>query len=216
MDFVRESPDLAQYLTFHLAREEYAIGVLRVKEIIEYGTVTRVPATPPWIRGVINLRGSVVPVVDLAVKFGLPASEVTRRTCIVIVEVHLEEELTVMGIVADSVSQVMDLKPEDVEAAPSFGTRVRVEYLLGLGRAGKSFVLLLDIDRVLSADEMLAARAVEAPEPGAPRKRRSRRTVVSAESPPADTGEAAPGDATPLDESRRAPHDPAAAEGPAS
>lgn len=184
MDFVRESPDLAQYLTFHLAREEYAIGVLRVKEIIEYGTVTRVPATPPWIRGVINLRGSVVPLVDLAVKFGLLPSEVSRRTCIVIVEVDLEEERTVMGIVADSVSQVMDLKPEDVEPAPSFGTSVRVEYLLGMGRAGKSFVLLLDIDRVLSAGEILAARAVEGPAPGAPGKRRSRKRAAAAEAPP--------------------------------
>lgn len=154
-----------EYLTFLLAEEEYAIGILQVREIIAYDTVTKVPQTPPSIRGVINLRGSVVPVVDLAIKFGLPETAVTKSTCIVIVEVRLEGEPTVMGVMADAVSQVIELKSEDVEAPPTFGTRVRVDFLRGMGRAGKKFVLILDIDRVLSADEMLAAAALDGSAP---------------------------------------------------
>jgi purine-binding chemotaxis protein CheW len=145
-----------QYLSFQVAGEEYALGILRVREIIEYGVVTRVPLTPPWIRGVFNLRGGVVPVVDLAVKFGVPREEITPRTCIVIVEADLGGETVLMGLVADAVNQVMELRPDDIEPPPSFGTRVRVDYLGGVARAGKGFVLLLDIDRVLSADEVLA------------------------------------------------------------
>jgi purine-binding chemotaxis protein CheW len=147
----RNSTEDTQYLTFHLASEEYAVGILRVKEIIPYGTLTKVPQTPPSIRGVINLRGSVVPVVDLVFKFGLAASPVTDRTCIVIVEVSLDGEPTVMGIVADSVSQVIDLGAEDILAAPSFGTHVSMDFLRGMGNAGNKFVLILDIDKALSA-----------------------------------------------------------------
>jgi len=150
-----------QYLGFFLAGDEYAIGILRVREIIEYETVTRVPATPPWVRGVMNLRGSVVPVIDLAVKFGFPPAPVTRRTCIVVVETDLEGERAVMGVVADSVSQVLDLAPGDVEPPPAFGTAVRVDYLLGLGRLQDRFVLLLDIDRILSAAELLGVPHLE-------------------------------------------------------
>jgi purine-binding chemotaxis protein CheW len=146
-----------QYLTFLIAEEEYAIGILRVREIIQYETVTRVPRMPPWIRGVINLRGGVVPVLDLAIKLGLPRSAVTKETCIVITEVEVDGLHNVMGIVADSVSQVIDLSAHDIEPPPAFGTRIRVDYLLGMGKAGKKFVLILDTDRVLSADELLAA-----------------------------------------------------------
>jgi purine-binding chemotaxis protein CheW len=143
-----------QYLTFHLASEEYAIGILRVKEIIPYGALTKVPQTPPAIRGVINLRGSVVPVVDLALKFGLAASSVTTRTCIVIVEVKLDGEQTTMGIMADSVSQVIAFSTDDILPAPPFGTRVSMNFLIGMGKAGSKFVLILDIDKVLSAAEL--------------------------------------------------------------
>jgi purine-binding chemotaxis protein CheW len=160
MDTERNSDDAAQYLGFYIGGEEYAIGILRVREILEYDTATRIPGTPPSIRGVINLRGSVVPVVDLAVKFGLPESVVTKRTCIVVVELDLEGERTVMGVMADSVSQVMDLGAEDIEPPPTFGTRVHVDYLRGMGKAGKRFILLLDIDRVLSATELQEAAAV--------------------------------------------------------
>jgi purine-binding chemotaxis protein CheW len=147
-----------QYLGFHVAEEEYAIGILRVREILEYDTATRVPGTPRSIRGVINLRGRVVPVVDLAVKLGLPESQITKRTCVVVVEVDLEGERSVMGVLADSVSQVLDLPQGEIEPPPPFGPRVRVECLVGMGRAGKRFVLLLDIDKLLSLDELSVAQ----------------------------------------------------------
>ena len=147
--------NVQQYLTFLIGGEEYAVSLLKVKEIIEYDVVTEIPKTPDWVRGVINLRGNVVPVIDLAVKFRLPASVAGKLTCIVITEVESEGEATVMGIMADAVRQVIDLKPEDVEVPPSFGTRVKVDYLLGMARSGKKFCLLLDTERVLSTDELL-------------------------------------------------------------
>lgn len=151
-----------QYLTFFLADEEYAIGIQRVKEIIEYTAVTKVPKVPGWIRGVINLRGSVVPVVDLAVRFGLEERPDTKTTCIVVVEVKQDSENTVMGVVADAVNQVIDLAPEDIEAPPAFGTQVRLDYLSGMGKLGKKFALILNIDCVLSATELLAVASVNA------------------------------------------------------
>lgn len=161
MNALLDASEQTQYLTFRLAGEEYAIGILRVREIIEYDTLTAVPSTPAHIRGVINLRGSVVPVVDLAVKFGLAGTSVTRRTCIVIVEVDLDGERTTMGIVADSVSQVVDVLPQDVEPPPAFGARVPTEHLVGMGRMGKKFMLILDVDRVLSHDERAEAAALQ-------------------------------------------------------
>ncbi|HEV2112891.1 MAG TPA: chemotaxis protein CheW [Terriglobales bacterium] len=149
------SEQVRQYLTFLIGGEEYAVSLLKVKEIIEYDVVTKVPKTPAWVRGVINLRGSVVPVIDLAVKFGQAATEVGKLTCIVITEVECEGEAAVMGILADAVSQVIDLKAEEIEAPPTFGTRVKIDYLLGMGRSGKKFCLILDSDRVLSTDELL-------------------------------------------------------------
>jgi len=139
-----------QYLTFAVGDEEFGVGVLQAKEIIEYDTVTTVPNAPAFIRGVINLRGSVVPVVDLAVKFGRQSSAVTRRSCIVVVEVKQDDAVTVMGIFADRVTQVADLTADEIEAAPTFGTGVRTDWLVGLGRVGKRYLLLLDTDRLLS------------------------------------------------------------------
>jgi len=147
--------NVQQYLTFMIGDEEYAISLLKVREIIEYGTVTRVPKTPEWIRGVINLRGSVVPVIDLAVKFRQSPTVAGKLTCIVITEVQTGEEAAVMGIVADSVRQVIDLRPQEIEEPPTFGTRVKVDYLLGMARSGKKFCLLLDTEQVLSTDELL-------------------------------------------------------------
>ena len=144
---------VAQYLSFQVAGESYAVGVLQAREIIEYSTVTRVPHAPPAVRGVINLRGSVVPVVDLAIKFGLPASPIGRRTCVVIVECVIDGESLVMGVMADAVNHVLDLGPADIEPAPSFGTRVRTEYLKGMGKLEQGFVLLLDMDKLLTTDE---------------------------------------------------------------
>jgi len=146
----------AQYLTFFTASEEYAISIVKVSEIVEYEAVTTVPNTPVWIRGVTNLRGRVVPVVDLAVKFGLPASGISKFSCIIITEVMFQGENLTMGVLADSVSQVIELSADEIEATPPFGTRVKTEYLLGMGALGKKFCLILDIDKVLSADELLA------------------------------------------------------------
>jgi purine-binding chemotaxis protein CheW len=151
-----------QHLTFFLADEEYAINIQRVKEIIEYTAVTKVPKVPEWIRGVINLRGSVVPVVDLAVRFGLEERPVSKTTCIVIVEVEQDTERAVMGVIADAVNQVIDLGPKDIEEPPAFGTRVRLEYLFGMGKLGKKFALILNIDRVLSTAELLTVSTLQA------------------------------------------------------
>ena len=145
-----------QYLTFITAGEEYAISIVKVTEIVEYESVTTVPNTPMWIRGVTNLRGRVVPVVDLAVKFGLPASGISKFSCIIITEVMFEGENLTMGVLADSVSQVIELSADEIEQTPPFGTRVKTEFLLGMGTLGKKFCLILDIDKVLSADEILA------------------------------------------------------------
>src|SRR5258708_15643706 len=159
--------NVQQYLTFMIGREEYAVSLLKVKEIIEYDTVTQVPKTPEWIRGVINLRGSVVPVIDLAVKFRQAPSVAGKLTCIVITEVQSEvqndvqssvqhgDEAAVMGIMADSVRQVIDLRPQDIEEPPTFGTRVKVDYLLGMARSGKKFCLLLDTEKVLFTHALL-------------------------------------------------------------
>lgn len=143
----------SQYLTFQLAGEEYAIGILQVKEIIAYGILTAIPQTPPFVRGVINLRGNVVAVVDLAMKFGLSRAEVTARTCIVIVEANLNNDAHVIGIVADSVSQVIDLPAKEILPAPAFGTHIRLDFLRGMGKTGQKFFLILDIDKVLAAEE---------------------------------------------------------------
>ncbi len=146
-----------QFLSFTLDQVDYAVGILQVKEILQYEPVTRVPSVPRSVRGVINLRGSVVPVVDLSLKFGLPETSISGRTCILIVEARLEGEPTVLGVLADSVSEVLELGPGDVEPPPAFGARVRVDYLLGMGKVDGRFVLLLDLDRALSADEKEAA-----------------------------------------------------------
>ncbi|MHB8482930.1 MAG: chemotaxis protein CheW [Nitrospiria bacterium] len=156
MTSVKESAHQTQYLTFYLAREEYAIGLLQVKEIIEYGVLTKVPAMPKSIRGVINLRGGVVPVVDLSVKFGLPENPITKRTCIVIVEMEIEGEKSVAGIIADAVNQVMDFSPEDIEPPPFFGTQVKVDYLLGMGKIDKKFIQILNVNQILSGQELPA------------------------------------------------------------
>jgi len=124
-----------------------------VKEILQHEEITQVPGTPPSIRGVINVRGAVVPVVDPAVKFGRPASTPTRLTCVLVVEVATSEGGLTLGVLADAVNEVVDLRPADVEPPPTFGPGVRVDYLVGVGKVGKGFVLLLDLDRVLTASE---------------------------------------------------------------
>jgi purine-binding chemotaxis protein CheW len=149
-----------QYLTFLIRGEEHAVPVLRVREIIEYETVTRVPSTPAYVRGVINLRGAVLPVVDLAAKLGHPLSEPTRTTCIVVVEARLGDELVSVGVLADAVSQVVDIAAAAIEPAPAFGTGAPVELLAGVGKLDGRLVLVLDLDRVLSPVEAREVAAV--------------------------------------------------------
>ena len=141
-----------QFLSFVLAGEEYAVEILRVKEIIEYDNLTRVPGMPPAVRGVINLRGRVVPVVDVALAFGMPQSSITARSCIVMVEIGGDEGAVVMGIITDAVSEVLDLAADQIQPPPSFGTSIGAEVLDGMAEAaGKKFVMLLNIDRALGA-----------------------------------------------------------------
>jgi purine-binding chemotaxis protein CheW len=151
-----------QYLTFRLGEESYALGLLSVKEIIEYGGVTQVPMMPGFVRGVINLRGRVVPVIDLANRLRSESAAVTRRTCIVIVEVTNDGEAQDMGIIVDAVSQVVDIPPQSVEPGPSFGAKLRADFIAGMGKLDDGFVIMLDIDRVLAGEDMVAVNDMKA------------------------------------------------------
>ncbi len=146
----------AQYLTFMLASEQFAIGILGIKEIIEYQGVTDVPMMPACVRGVINLRGAVVPVMDLLARFGRPSTEATKRTCIVIVETETEarDGRQVMGLVVDAVNEVLDIAAADIEPPPSFGTRMHGDFVQGVGKVKGKLVLLLDMSRALSLDDI--------------------------------------------------------------
>lgn len=148
--------DTRQYLTFLLSGEMYAVGILNVKEIIEYGQLTEIPMMPAFIRGVINLRGSVVPVVDLSARFGHTQSQVGRRTCIVIVEVGQEDSRHDLGIMVDAVSEVLEVSGADIEPAPAFGAKIRTDFIDGMAKIDGRFVIVLHIQRVLSVDEMAA------------------------------------------------------------
>ena len=143
-----------QYLTFNLAGEMFAVGILNVKEIIEYGSLTEIPMMPTFIRGVINLRGAVVPVIDLAARFGGKAADVQRRTCIVIVEVKQEEGKHDIGIMVDAVSEVLEIPGSEIEPPPAFGAKIRADFIAGMGKVNSRFVIILDIMRVLSVEEM--------------------------------------------------------------
>ncbi len=143
----------AQYLTFMLGGEAFAIGILSIKEIIEYHGLTTVPMMPGCVRGVINLRGAVVPVIDLQARFGRPSSEVTKRTCIVIVEVQAADERQVVGVMVDVVNEVLEIAPADIEPAPPFGARIRGDFIAGMGKVRGKFVILLHVDAVLSVEE---------------------------------------------------------------
>lgn len=151
---VRRTAEAGQYLTFMLGGEAYAIGILAIKEIIEYHDLTEVPMMPPCVRGVINLRGAVVPVVDLQARFGRKSGEVTKRTCIVIVEVAAHAERQVIGVVVDAVNEVLEIEAAAIEPAPAFGARIRTDFIHGMGKVRGKFVILLDVDRVLSMDDL--------------------------------------------------------------
>ena len=157
----------SQYLTFLLGGEMFAIPILNIKEIIEYGSLTTVPMMPAFIRGVINLRGSVVPVVDLAVRFGRKASDVTRRTCIVIIEIESGEEKQDVGVVVDTVNEVLEIPRTEVEQAPSFGAKIRADFIRGMGKIDGKFVIILAVNHVLSIDEMAVLGQAGGAEPEA-------------------------------------------------
>lgn len=148
--------DNTQFLTFMLGGEVYAVGILGVKEIIEYGNLTEVPMMPACIRGVINLRGAVVPVMDLSARFGKPTMPVTKRTCIVIVEIADEAEQRVLGMIVDAVNAVLEITAAEIEPAPTFGAKINSNFIHGMGKVDGKFVILLNVDNVLSVDEINA------------------------------------------------------------
>lgn len=143
-----------KYLTFRLAAEEYGLEILKVREIIGLMNITQVPRTPDYIRGVINLRGKVIPVLDLRNKFGMGVTEDTEETCIIVVEVNLEGESVMMGTVVDAVSEVLDIQKDEIADAPAFGTDVDTKFILGIGKVKDEVKILLDIDEVLTAADL--------------------------------------------------------------
>lgn len=151
------APLTSQFLTFMLGEEQFAVGILGIKEIIEYGSLAGVPMMPDCVRGVINLRGAVVPVMDLAARFGRPASPITKRSCIVIVEVEEADGngQQVLGMLVDAVNAVVDIGAADIEPAPAFGTRIRPDFIAGIGKHNGRFVSLLAIERVLASAEIV-------------------------------------------------------------
>ena len=151
----------AQYLTFVLGAETFAIGIMAIKEIIEYSSLTEVPMMPTYVRGVINLRGAVVPVLDLPVRFGKAASTVTKRTCIVIIEVVLGSERHTLGLVVDAVNAVLDIPTSEIEPPPAFGASIRTEFIRGMVKVNSKFVILLDVDHALAADEVQALTEIQ-------------------------------------------------------
>jgi len=156
---VDEAP--SQYLTFALGGEMFAVGILNVKEIIEYGNLTEIPMMPAFIRGVINLRGSVVPVIDLSARFGGKSAELGRRTCIVIVEVSDADTQHDIGIMVDAVSEVLDIPNGEIEPPPSFGAKIRADFIFGMGKVSGKFVIILNIDKVLSVEEIAQLTGTE-------------------------------------------------------
>ena len=149
-----------KYLTFSLAREEYGIGILKVREIVGMMNITRIPQTPLYVKGVVNLRGKVIPVVDLRLKFGIEAMDYTDRTCIIVVEIVGTSKEIPMGVVVDSVSEVINIRQSDIEETPNFGTGIDVDYILGMAKTSGGVKILLDIDRVLSAAEVTVLEQV--------------------------------------------------------
>ena len=167
MDAVTEKPNggaatssmakAGKYLTFQMGKEIYGIEILKVQEIIGMMPVTRVPKTPDFVRGVINLRGKVIPVIELRRKFGMESREDTDRTCIVVVQVAGDAGMVTMGLLVDEVSEVLNVGQEQIEAPPSFGVGVDTEFILGMGKVGQKVLMLLDADKVLSSEELVLA-----------------------------------------------------------
>jgi len=148
------SNETTQYLTFTINNETYALNVINVKEVQEFTTVSKVPRMPDFMRGIINLRGSVVPVVDLKMKFGLGSTEKDIDTSIIVTEVNLEEEMVTMGLLTDSVKEVIEMKEEEIEPTPYIGTKIDTAFIKGMGRKDDEFLIVLDIEKVLTVNEI--------------------------------------------------------------
>jgi purine-binding chemotaxis protein CheW len=153
---------LGQYLTFDAAGQQLGVAILAVKEIIEAGRITRVPLVPPYIRGVINLRGSVLPVVDLSARLGGAPAQITKRSCIVLVEIREAEGRHLLGMLVDGVNEIVEIAPGDVQQPPAFGTDIRADFIQAMGRVGDAFMVLLAVDRVLSMEELSLLEGVRA------------------------------------------------------
>ena len=151
---VTETTEATQHLTFTLDEEVFAVDISKVREVLEYTTVTKVPQTPEFMRGVINLRGSVVPVVDLRLKFGMTETSKTVNTCVIITEISLDGETTVLGALADSVQEVHEFEPDQIEPAPKIGTKLNTDFIEGMGKRDDQFIMILNIDKVFSSDEL--------------------------------------------------------------
>jgi purine-binding chemotaxis protein CheW len=150
-----------QYLTFNLGEEVFALDIGQVKEVLDFTTATRVPRTPDFMRGVINLRGAVVPVVDLRLKFGLSKTQQSVNTCVIITEIVVDHERTIVGALADSVREVIDLDAGSIEPAPRLGTRLNTDFLKGIGKHNEQFVMVLDINQVFSTNEISLVQSAD-------------------------------------------------------
>ena len=149
-----EIEEATQHLTFKLDDEVFALDISKVREVLEYTAVTKVPQTPEFMLGVINLRGNVVPVIDMRLKFGMSGTDKTVNTCIIIVEINVEGENTVLGAMADSVQEVFELESDQIEPPPKIGTRMNTDFIRGMGKRDNEFIIILDIDKVFTSDEL--------------------------------------------------------------
>jgi len=155
------SLDLNQYLTFTLEGELFALDIATVREILDDTNITRIPRTPEFLRGVLNLRGNAVPVVDLRLKFGMPRTQLTVNTCVIITEITIDNEHAVIGALADSVQEVIELRPEDIDPAPKMGTAIATKFIRGMGKRNNAFIIILDVNQLFSAEELAIASTAE-------------------------------------------------------
>jgi purine-binding chemotaxis protein CheW len=153
--------EMTQYLTFKLDDEVFALDIGKVREVLDFTTVTKVPQTPDFMRGVINLRGNVVPVLDMRLKFGMSMTEKTVNTCVIITEIEVDGEKTVVGAMADSVQEVLDLEPEQIEPPPRIGSKLNIESIMGMGKHNDQFIIILNIDKVFSAGELADTTGID-------------------------------------------------------
>ena len=153
--------EVRPYLSFMLDDELFAVDVAKVREVLEYSVITKIPKTPEYMRGVINLRGAVVPVMDLRLKFGMSRTESKLNTCVIVLEINMDVETLVLGALADSVQEVFDLEPNQIDPPPKFGTRFNTDFLKGIGKIDEKFIMILDIDKVFNSDELIQVREID-------------------------------------------------------